>query len=346
MEEPMSFVDSLWYKKSGALSCISHLPLMPFTALFAMLSSLRRFAYSQGILKSSAPPVPVIIVGGITAGGSGKTPLCVALLKHLSEEGWHPGLISRGYHGKAPSYPFVVHEDTQSEVSGDEPLLIKRELKDKAIVMTDPDRERGAKALYEMGCDVVVSDDGLQHYSLKRDAEIIVVDSVRQLGNGHLLPAGPLREGKWRLDSVSAVVYNGSGAVHTGGYGMTLHPNSPRALDGEQGRTLQRNTRVCALAGIGNPERFYETLRSLGLVVDEKISVQDHAVVSLEKLKHISTSLPVVMTAKDAVKYAKAGLDNLFVVDVEARLSDKFYETVDAALKTAVALAKRRGGQS
>ncbi len=341
----MPIADRVWYGKPGALSCLCHLPLMPFTAFFSVISGTRRFCYARGILKSSAPGIPVLVVGGITVGGSGKTPLCVALLKHLAVEGWRVGLISRGYHGKAPSYPFEVREDTDPAISGDEPLLIKRALGDKAVVMVDPDRARGAFALEKAGCSVVVADDGLQHYSLQRDVEIIVVDAVRKFGNGHLLPAGPLREGRWRLRSAAAVVYNGGGAVPIGGYGMTLAPRPPRALDGEHGRTLQPGTRVCAMAGIGNPGRFYATLREMGLVIERTIQVPDHGRASSQELERESARLPVAMTAKDAVKYGKLGLDNLFAVDVEARLSDKFYEAVDAALSTAEGVAARRGAR-
>jgi tetraacyldisaccharide 4'-kinase len=338
----MSIADRVWYGKSGALSCLVHLPLMPFSALFAAVSGARRFCYARGILKSSAPGVPVLVVGGITVGGSGKTPLCAALLKHLADAGWHPGLISRGYRGRAPSYPYEVHEDSDPAQTGDEPLLIKRELGDRAVVMVDPDRARGAFALAEAGCGVIVSDDGLQHYSLERDAEIIVVDSVRKFGNGHLLPAGPLREGRWRLRSAAAVVYNGAGAVPIGGYVMTLAPKPPRALNGKGG-TLQHGTSVLALAGIGNPGRFYATLRDMGLKVAGTIPVPDHGVASEDKLRRECARMSVVMTAKDAVKYEKSGLDNLFAVDVEARLSDSFYEAVDAALATAEGVAVRRG---
>ncbi len=341
----MSLADRVWYGKPGALSCLCHLPLMPFSALFAAMSGARRLCYARGILKSSAPGIPVLVVGGITVGGSGKTPLCAALLRHLADEGWRPGLISRGYRGRAPSYPFIVHEDSDPAQTGDEPLLIKRALGDRAVVMVDPDRARGAFALEEAGCGVVIADDGLQHYSLERDVEVIVVDAARKFGNGHLLPAGPLREGRWRLASAAAVVYNGGGAVPIGGYGMTLSPRQPRALDGEAGRTLQPGTRVCAMAGIGNPGRFYATLRDMGMIVAATISVPDHGRVDEGRLREESARLPVAMTAKDAVKYEKSGLDNLFVVDVEARLSDKFYGAVDAALKTAEGVAARRGAR-
>ncbi|MDY6322898.1 MAG: tetraacyldisaccharide 4'-kinase [Succinivibrio sp.] len=338
----MSAVDRLWYGRKTLAGCALHLPLLPLSWIFGAVSAARRTLYAGGRLKSDAPEVPVVIVGGITAGGSGKTPLCAALLKKLSEKGFHPGLISRGYRGKAPSYPFIVHENSDPAECGDEPLLLKRKVGELALVAVDPDRVRGAFALAELGCDVVVCDDGMQHYALRRDCEILVVDAVRQYGNGHLLPCGPLREGIWRAGTVDAIVYNGAGAVRVGGYSMTLVPRAPEALDGEKGRTLQRGTAVCALAGIGNPGRFFATLRDLGLNVQKTLRAGDHGRVDERRLLKAAEELPVVMTCKDAVKYQDLKGGNLFCVDVDARLNDNFYNTVLARIRDAKSPVSKR----
>ncbi len=205
---------------------------------------------------------------------------------------------------------------------------------DKAIVVVDPDRERGAKYLEKLGVDVIVTDDGLQHYSLARDIEIIVIDAARMLGNGFLLPAGPLREGEWRLDTADIVVTNGTPADLKKNYKtMHLTPSPAVSLDSfctNQGFRdyLQKGTRVIALAGIGNPRRFYNTVRDCGYEIISTIEIGDHGVVDKETLKSKSANTPIVMTAKDAVKYAKLNLPNLYVLNVEAVLPESFYEIV------------------
>lgn len=312
---------------------------MPLTALFGLISGARRTLYSKGFLKSSAPNVPVIIVGGITVGGSGKTPLCIALLNLLKEQGWHPGLLSRGYKGHSDSYPLKVTLDTAVQDCGDEPYLIKSSVKDDAIVVVDPVRTRGAFYLASCGCDIILCDDGMQHYALARDAEIAVLDGVRRLGNSRLLPSGPLREGAWRLKKVDLKVLNG-GICIDDEYAMHLIPSYPQALDERLSTKLPAGSEVCALAGIGNPKRFYNTLsqstfENTHFIIKEHLSVQDHHKVSLDTLREMTMRYPVVMTAKDAVKYRNCGIKNLYVLNVKAELTEDFKKAFFTLVKKA-----------
>ncbi len=328
----MSFIDNLWYGKSTPVSFALALALSPLSLIYGAVTAARRGLYKDGILKSSAPAVPVVVVGGITVGGSGKTPLCVALLRELAARGFKPGLISRGYHGKAPAYPMEVKTGSDYKESGDEPLLIKRALGDKALVAVDPVRSRGAAFLASLGCDIIVTDDGLQHYALKRDVEIVVLDGARLLGNGLLLPAGPLREGRWHLKRADAVVVNGAHEDENVRFGMSLKPLLPRRLNSDDQNPLPKGP-VCMLAGIGNPGRVRATLESLGYTVASSLEVPDHGVCDSERLRAAAASLPVVMTEKDAVKYPRLKHENIYVFKVEACLSAGFFKTVTDKVK-------------
>lgn len=333
----MSLADKIWYEKSLSSFLLS-LPLRPLSWLFAAVSRLRRVMYQSGICKSSAPPVPVLVVGGLSAGGSGKTPLCVALLKELQKRGYHPGLLSRGYHASCKTFPFRLQEDSSAELAGDEPVLIKRQ--SGAEVVIDPKRSRGADYLYSLGVDVIVTDDGLQHYALQRDVEICVLDGARMLGNGKLLPAGPLREGPWRLKTVDAVVINGAVAKikYTA---MVLHPRAPQPLNAED-VPLAKGSSVIALAGIGNPARFYKTLEDFGFTICGVIHAGDHEKVPVHKLEEAAKKAPVVMTAKDAIKYENLSLKGVYVLNVEAFLGKAFYDHIINLLHSARSRAERR----
>lgn len=334
----MSFLDKVWYKKLGVLNAPVILPLLPLSAAFSLISRIRRERYKSGKKYSLRVKPVVIVVGGISVGGTGKTPLCISLLQRLSDLGYTVGLLSRGYKGKSKEYPLVVTSSSNVLECGDEPLLIKLSVRDKATVVVDPNRERGAQYLEKLGVDVIVTDDGLQHYALQRDFEIIVIDAQRMLGNGFLLPAGPLREGEWRLDTADIVVTNGNPAEPKSNYqSMHLVPSPAVSLESfcsNQGfhDYLQKGTQVVALAGIGNPNRFYNTLKSCGYNIVSTIDTGDHGVVSKQTLINNSQKFPIVMTAKDAVKYANYKLDNLYVLNVEAVLPEKFYQIVASKL--------------
>ena len=332
--------DDLWYEKNKKAKFFLLL-LWHLSLLFGTVSALRRFFYRHGMIKSQSIKAAVIIVGGITVGGSGKTPLSIALLKKLKAMGYTPGLISRGYKGKSDIYPLLVSKDTLAELCGDEPLLIKRSVLDEAMVAVDPNRVRGAKALCEKGCDVILSDDGMQHYSLRRDAEIVVLDGQRLLGNGFLLPAGPLREGKWRLKTCDMVVCNGGNATPTGAHRMDLKLIYPQPLN-KNTAPLAPKSKVWVLAGIGNPNRVRDSVKSLGFEIAGMLTPGDHGKVKLDDLTLATSTHPVVMTAKDAVKYSKCDVSGLYVLEVKAALSQDFDDAFRSLVKNSLQqLAKR-----
>lgn len=326
----MSFEDKIWYQKLSVSSLPVIILLFPFSILFWAVSSLRRFLYRRGFLKKTKVNIPVIVAGGISVGGTGKTPLCIALINSLSKAGFKVGLLSRGYRGKSDSYPLIVTKASDYRHTGDEPLLIRLSAIEDAVVVVDPNRERGARYLEKLGVDLIITDDGLQHYSLCRDIEIVVIDGKRKLGNGLLLPAGPLREGKWHLKSADFTVINGI-SDNNQYYSMNLIPNNAVSLESFFNKKarhdyLQKGCTVAVLAGIGNPARVYHTVEQCGYHIGQKLSVLDHREISLNVLREISQKMPVIMTAKDAVKYADCNIGNLFVLGVEAHLPDTFYQ--------------------
>ena len=272
--------------------------------------------------------VPVIVVGNFTAGGTGKTPLVIALAKHLAAAGWRPGVVSRG-HGRRGTRPVRVLAETPVAESGDEPALIAADA--GCPVFVDADRVAAARAALAAGCNLIVADDGLQHRRLARDIEIEVVDAERGYGNGLLLPAGPLREAPRPCD---LRVVNG-GADADGDWGMALQlddayaldaPARRRALSGFSGKTVH------AVAGIGHPERFFRALRAQGAeVVGHAFpDHHDYAPGELEALPR-----PLLMTAKDAIKCRGRGLDDAWVVPAQAVLAPAFYQRVTELLGTA-----------
>ncbi len=337
-----NIIERIWYGKDNLCYCALSFALLPFSALFSVISAHRRRAYHDGKKASTAPKVPIIIVGGITVGGSGKTPLSIALLKLLKSQGYSPGLISRGYKGQSKTYPLLVETDTDAATCGDEPLLIKLNLLNDAQIMVDPVRARGAQALADLGCDVILSDDGMQHYALKRDAEIVVADGVRLFGNERLMPAGPLREGLWRLETVDMLVLNGGVKNIAYAHRFNLIPSQPKPLNDSTKEKLPDKAKIYALSGIGNPERFHNTLRSLGFEIIKSIEPGDHHSISSEELSRNALEYPVVMTAKDAVKYRNCKISNLFVLDVEAHLDDNFKNAFLKLLEKAKSRAQMR----
>jgi tetraacyldisaccharide 4'-kinase len=267
--------------------------------------------------------VPVIVVGNITLGGTGKTPFVLWLVQRLIVQGWRPGVISRGYGGRAPQYPLRVSATTDPAWSGDEPALIARRL--EVPVAVAPDRVAAARLLLDAGeVDILVTDDGLQHYRLARDYEICVVDGSRGLGNGALLPAGPLREPPSRLREVSLVVVNGGGWSVEGvpSLEMQLRTTQARSLTGAEPRPLSAfaGQRVNAVAGIGNPERFFASLRAAGIEPLPHPFPDHHHYSAMDLC--FEGGLPLLMTEKDAVKCGKLAQPNHWYVPAEAVISD------------------------
>lgn len=280
--------------------------LRPLEGLFRAVSALRRGLYARGLLRSHRAGVPVVVVGNITVGGTGKTPIVIALVEALQAAGHRPGVVSRGYGGSGGAYPQTVTADSDPAQVGDEPLLIARRTGAPCVV--DPDRGRAAARLEaEGGVNLIISDDGLQHYGLQRDFEIAVLDAQRRTGNGWCLPAGPLREAVGRLASVDWVLYRGGDGERDGVRYL------PMALvdvvSGEQKgfRPRALSPRVRAIAGIGQPAQFFASLRAAGFEVVEAV-FPDHHRYCREDLQHpvpgIADDTPVIMTEKDAVKCA------------------------------------------
>jgi len=319
-------VERVWYG-SGAAA----VPLLPLAGLFWLVATLRRLAFRAGLLGAARLPVPVIVVGNLTAGGAGKTPLVIWLAHHLRRRGVRPGILSRGYRGTARTFPAAVTAETDPTLVGDEPVLIAQ--RTGCPVVVDPDRVRGGRwLLAQQPCDLLIADDGLQHYRLARDLEIVVVDGERRFGNGLPLPAGPLREGVGRLRSVDLVVCNG-GTPAPGEHAMTLRPSDLESLGQpalRQRLTDWRGERVHAVAGIGNPERFFATLRALGLEV-EPLPFPDHHAYTAADIDPPGDR-PVLMTEKDAVKCRPFAGPRHWVVPVDAVPDDAFVARLDTRL--------------
>lgn len=315
-------------------------PLRPLAALYRRVMDRRRRAYLSGNKASWRAPVPVVVVGNITLGGTGKSPLVAWLVRRLGEQGYTPGIVTRGYGGSADDYPLRVGPDTPVEQSGDEPLMLAQQT--GVAVVADPRRARGARALVADGCDVIVSDDGLQHLALERDIELAVVDGECGLGNGQCLPAGPLREPPERLESVDAVLVNGQcrRAMNVTTQPMQLVPRGWRQLASGRShalRPLPFALPVRGIAGIGRPARFFATLEGLGVEGCWQ-GFSDHHAFTADDVA-VNPGQALVMTAKDAVKCRSLAPPDSWVLDVEAALPPDFERWLAARL---AALSCRR----
>ncbi len=322
----MPALERLWYGGSRW-----SLLLMPLSLLFGVLAGLRRWCYHLGWLRRERLPVPVIVVGNITAGGTGKTPVVIWLAEQLRSRGYAVGVVSRGYGGQAAQYPLEVDAQTDPRAAGDEPALIAQAT--GLPVAVDPDRPRAAHALLKRHrLDVILSDDGLQHYRLARDFEIAVLDGQRRLGNERLLPAGPLRESRRRLNTVDCVLVNGGEAWEAS---LQLRQLRACALHdhGQRERELAsfRGQPVHAVAGIGHPERFFRQLRDLGLEVTAHAFPDHHAFRATDLC--FNDTHAVLMTEKDAIKCrsfaAQLAAGRYWYVPVRAELNETAQRALD-----------------
>ena len=299
--------------------------LYPVSLLFCSIVELRRFCYRQGFIRQVKLDVPVVIVGNITVGGAGKTPATIHLVNECLARGYRPGVISRGYRGQSTVWPRNVYPDSDPNEVGDEPVLIARQTKCPEVV--GPDRvAAGRQLLAENQCDIIFSDDGMQHYRLGRTIEIAVIDAERELGNQFCLPAGPLRERSSRLKSVDFCLYNGVPKNNQVSHYFTLKPKMAVNLLTDEKRLLSafKKEPVHALAGIGYPPRFFETLREHGLKIIEH-PMPDHYHYKKEDLC-FDDNLAVIMTEKDAVKCQALISKNLWYLPVSATLHGDLIE--------------------
>jgi len=328
-------LDHYWQKVNGV-----SLLLLPLSLLFALLAGMRRMLYRIGVWRVRRFAVPVLVVGNITVGGTGKTPLVIWMAGHLRRLGWRPGIVSRGYGGGARHWPQQVRADSDPAAVGDEAVMLAAATGCPTCV--GPDRPAAVEALLgHTDVNLVISDDGLQHYALARDLEIAVIDGVRRLGNGFLLPAGPLREPASRLRRVDMVVVNGQ--ARPGEFSMKrrqpeirpLLGGAPAAAGSFAGR------RVHAVAAIGNPQRFFELLGRLGMQV-EPHPFPDHHPFRAEDLR-FDDGLPILMTEKDAVKCRRLACRNCWVVHVDAQPDAGFVYRLSVALKDIVDGQKTAG---
>ncbi len=288
--------------------------------------AVRGALYRRGLLKVHHLRVPVIVVGNLVAGGSGKTPLTIALAKGLVAQGWRPGIVSRGY-GRRSHEPVRVQPDLSPEVCGDEPLLIARQT--GLPVFVDSDRVAAARRLVSEGCNLILADDGLQHARLGRDIEIEVIDGERGHGNGRLLPAGPLREPATRKAEFQVI--NGGSASEVQ-WPMRLVLADAQPLSGGAARPLASfaGQAVHAVAGIGNPSRFFSALRAQGLLPVEHAFPDHHAYLAADL--QFSPALPLLMTEKDAVKCAEFEPATAYAVPVCAHLPPALFAALHARL--------------
>jgi len=315
----------VWYGQRAA-----PWPLRVLSRLYAAAVHWRRRAYARGWLRARRAGKPVIIVGNLTVGGTGKTPLVAWLARQLSATGLKVGIVSRGY-GRRTRAVRAVQAATSWREVGDEPLLLQQLTGCDTVVARD--RVAGSRELVSRGADVIIADDGLQHLRLARDCEIVVIDGTRGFGNGRLLPAGPLREEPRRALAADVIVVNGPNGpgpvppevntLHAGGLRMSLHGDEAHRLD-ESGRKQRledfRGGRVHAVAGIGNPARFFAGLRTRGLDLIEH-TFPDHHPFSADDL-FFDDMLPVIMTEKDAVRCRGLVHERLWYVPVAARFED------------------------
>lgn len=310
-------IERIWSGKSWF-----YFLLLPFSWLYGAITLLRRFAYQKGWLSSWKASVPVVVVGNLTAGGNGKTPVVIWLVEQLIQQGFKPGVVSRGYGGKSDHYPLLLTSETTPAMAGDEPVLIYH--RTGAPVAVAPNRRDAVKALlaqYEL--DVIITDDGLQHYALQRDYEIVVIDGQRRFGNGWWLPAGPMRERASRLHSVDAIIVNG-GLSQDNEIAMVLAGDIVVNLKTGEKKPVQQIAKAVAIAGIGHPPRFFNSLREKGIELILIKAFSDHSDYSAKELQDLTPfNETLIMTEKDAVKCQHFAQDNWWYLPVSAELNSQ-----------------------
>lgn len=316
-----------WYEGHPALTL-----LRPLEWLYRRVVVAKRARFLAGEGDIYQPPVPLVVVGNITVGGTGKTPLILWMIEHCRRRGLRVGVVSRGYGARPAQFPWRVEVDQDARVAGDEPLLIVQRTGVPLVI--DPERSSAVRALLEAEpLDLILSDDGMQHYRLARDLELVLIDNARGLGNRRCLPAGPLREPVERLKSVDAVLYNGASVDRDDGFAFRLQPTALVNLASGERRPLDHfpaGQALHAVAGIGNPRRFFNTLETLHWrPIPHEFA--DHAEYSAQALDFMP-ALPVVMTEKDAVKCRAFAGSDWWYLAVDAAPSSAFVAWFDSQL--------------
>ncbi|CAM4467293.1 MAG: Tetraacyldisaccharide 4'-kinase [Legionellaceae bacterium] len=313
----------LWYTKN----IFSYL-LLPFSFIFYLIIITRKYLYQKNIITKKTLPLPVIIVGNITVGGNGKTPLVIWLANFLKKQGYKPGIISRGYGGKPSTNPIYVTAESDPRLVGDEPIIIAKQTHCPTAIATK--RIDAAQLLLtQKNCNILISDDGLQHYSLSRTIEIAVIDNERKMGNGFLLPAGPLREPITRLKEIDFTISLGK-EIFT----PIFSPSFCMQYVPEQLINIQMESTQCSIhdfkgkkihviAGIGNPDRFFKQLTELGLDIIAH-SFPDHYPFTSNDFNFLEKDLPIIMTEKDAIKCRAFAKKEWWYLPVKTIISPEF----------------------
>lgn len=306
--------------------------LLPLWCLVALVVFIKRQRF---LLKANrVNDVPVVVVGNISVGGTGKTPLITYLVNKARELGLRPAIVSRGYGGQSTSYPLLLQEQTAVTESGDEPYLLYHRL--GCPVVVDPKRSRAAALAAKQGVDIIFSDDGMQHYAMTREAEILVVDGKRRFGNGWLLPVGPLREPVKRKNTVDLVLTNGENFVVNASALINAKTGRELPLAGLEGKSVN------AVCGIGNPGRFEQTLAELGAKV-ELHSFADHHAFSAADFTSLDQHRMLIMTEKDWVKCQSFAQENWWFLKVDAQLGSSSIQQVEQLLRKTVNKGQENG---
>lgn len=319
------WLNDSWYH-AGPLRWL----LAPLSGLYRLIIGIRRSLYKHALLPVHRLPVPVIVVGNLTVGGTGKTPLVISLVRFLQQQGWHPGVISRGYGGDSNVYPLLVTNETAAAAAGDEPVLIKHATDCPVVVA--PDRVAAGQALLASAdCDVIIADDGLQHYRLARDIEIVVIDGHRRLGNQYCLPAGPLREPMNRLQQTDfQVLHNADDPDY-----FTMNTSIESVVNLQTSQTVPltelHEQTVHAVAGIGHPQRFFNALTDAGLTVIPHAFADHHRFTSNDLV--FNDSYPVLMTEKDAVKCQRFRRSDYWAVPLTANVDTELLNAITDKLR-------------
>jgi tetraacyldisaccharide 4'-kinase len=323
----MLLAPRFWYQKSSLLAYL----LSPAALLYRAITLGHRNLYRFGIKKTRHFSIPVIVVGNITVGGVGKTPFVIWLANWLKSQGYHPGIVSRGYGGSANQHPQIVTENSDPHWVGDEAILLRYKTQCPMVIAAN--RPRAVeKLIADFDCNIVISDDGLQHHALARDVEIVIVDAHRKFGNNFCLPAGPLRESTQRLKTVDFVINNGSANEISEDY-FKIAVNDVYQINNLQNKlNLQSfaNQRVHAVAGIGDPQRFFQQLKHAGIQIIEH-AFPDHHGYQKRDL-NFDDNLPILMTEKDAVKCRHFVDDRYWCVPINVEVPQVFIDKLQKSI--------------